>query len=152
DSEFERGRPLSREVSGLPSTEYSAGVDAGLTIRIRQVDSVAHKPARDSKLSQQIHCGNRMVRRERDDLIAVCYQERIDANKERAHAVSGHGRECCFYLSFGTSPQDNELEPKRTCSRFHISHLFLGARKVRVHKYGNHSGTGNEFVQQSELL
>src|SRR6516165_11133969 len=152
DYEFELGRPLHREVSGLLSPQNSTGVDAALAIRIRKVGSVAHKPARDSKVTQRIHCGNRMARRERDDLIALCRQERVNAYKERVNALLRYSREGCFYLSFGTSSQDNELKPKYTCSGLHIPQLFLSARKIWIHECRDGGSTGNEFAQQSELL
>src|SRR5262245_6742890 len=71
-----------------------------------------------------------MARRERDDLIALCRQERVNAYKERVNALLRYSRENCFYLSFGTSSQNNELKPKYTCSGLHIPQLFLSARKI----------------------
>src|SRR5207248_10665684 len=51
DHEFELGRPLHRQVSWLLPPDNPPRIDAGLAIRIRKVGSVAHKPARDSKIT-----------------------------------------------------------------------------------------------------
>src|SRR5262249_57772615 len=83
DNKFKLGGSLYRQVGRLLSPDNSAGVDAGLAIRIRKVASIAHKTACDGKLTHRIYCRNRMARRERDDVIAALQEEGIDAAKDR---------------------------------------------------------------------
>ena len=45
DDQLELGRLHDRQVGGLRALEDAAGIDAGLTPRIRQVRSVAYQPA-----------------------------------------------------------------------------------------------------------
>src|SRR5271157_4596044 len=45
DDELEFGRLHHRQVGGLGALEDAAGIDADLTIRVREVGSVAHQPA-----------------------------------------------------------------------------------------------------------
>src|SRR5215831_11810712 len=83
-----------------------------------------------------------MARRERDDVIAALQEERIDADDKCTAALLGHRRERGVDLAVSTSPQDNELQPKHTCSRLHISQLALGTRKIRIHECRDRGGRG----------
>src|SRR5262249_61806910 len=121
DHEVKPVGSLYRQVGWLLSPDNSAGVDTGYAIRVRKSASVAHKAVCDRKLTHRIYCWNRMVRRERDDVIAALYEERIDAEKERNAAFLRDSREPSLHLSFGTGRQDHELQPKHTGSRLHIS-------------------------------
>ena len=89
DDEFEFGRLLHRKVSRLLSPDNSPGVVAGLAIRARKVGSVAHKPACDGKLTHRIYRRNRMARCERNNVIAVCDEERIGSDKKRSAGELG---------------------------------------------------------------
>src|SRR5262249_42879216 len=152
DYELELGRSLNGQVGRLLSPQNSPGVDAGLTIRIRKVGSVAHEPAREREITHRIDCRNRMARRERNDLIAARQEERVDVDIERVAALLGHRRERGIGLAFASSSQNNVLQPKGACSRLHISQLALGIRKVWINECRDEGDTGNEFAQQPQSL
>src|SRR5262249_17180791 len=147
--ELDITRRLHGQVSRLPSPDNSAGVDTSLAVRIRKVASVAHKATRDGKLTHRIDCRYRMAPRQRNDVIAALVEEWIGTDKERAAALSRHGRECCVDLPVGTGTQDNQLQSKHTRRRLHISQLCLGTWKIRIHERRDCGGAGNEFAQQS---
>ena len=53
-----------RQVRGLRALEDAAGIDADLTIGIRNAGSVAHQPADFGKFTHRIYRGKRMARRQ----------------------------------------------------------------------------------------
>ena len=62
DDELELGRLHDRQVGGLLTLEDPAGIDADLTIRIRNVSPVAHQPAGFSNFTRSRCQGYRMAR------------------------------------------------------------------------------------------
>src|SRR5712691_854473 len=59
DDQLEPGRLLDRQVGDLLALEYSADVDAGLTISIGLTGSVAHEAAGRREFARIIDCGQR---------------------------------------------------------------------------------------------
>ena len=78
------GRLHDRQVGGLFALENPAGIDAGQTISIGNVATVAHQAAGGGELAHPIDRGHRVARRQRDDLFAPAVEERIGADEERA--------------------------------------------------------------------
>src|SRR4029077_7976820 len=137
---------LHRQVRRFLSPDNSAGVDAGLEIRIRKGGSLTHKPPPGRKITHRINCRHCVACRERDDLFATGYEGWIAADNKRTGALLGHGRECCVDLAFGTSSQDNELEPKGTRSGLRISQLSLGTRKIWIQQCRDYGDAGKKFA------
>src|SRR6266516_3133698 len=91
DDQLELARLYHRQVRRLGVLEDAAGIDANLTKRIRNVDSVAHQPADFGKVTQRIVRGNRMARREVNQLDTPAGEKGVIANEQGvgplAHAV-----------------------------------------------------------------
>ena len=64
-----------RQVGRLLALEDAAGVDADLTIRIRDAGSVAHQAAGLDELAILIDRGQRMASRQCDELFAPAVEE-----------------------------------------------------------------------------
>src|SRR6202011_179735 len=77
DDQLDVHRLLDWEVGRLFTIENPARVDAHLAIGIPQTGSVAHKTARGSVIAECINRGDRMVRRQRDQLRASAIEKCI---------------------------------------------------------------------------
>ena len=87
DDQLELGRLHDRQVRRLRALKDAAGVDADLTIRIRNVGPVAHQPAGfGNSHATQMSRGS-MVRRQMDKLDTLAGEEGVAAD-ERASGCS----------------------------------------------------------------
>src|SRR5436190_12735855 len=77
DHELELGGLNDRQICRLGAFENPAGVDADLTIRIRNARSVAHQATNGGGLTKLINRRHRVTGCQRDDLTASAEQERI---------------------------------------------------------------------------
>src|SRR5262245_29644686 len=68
DYQLELGRLHDRQLGRLRAFEDAAGVDADLTIGIRQARSVAHEPAGFREAAKRIYRWDRMSRSQEDQL------------------------------------------------------------------------------------
>ena len=84
DDQLELGGLLDRQVGGLLALENSAGVDAGLTVRVGDAAAVAHQAAGRDKLATLIDRGHRVAERQCGELFAAASEECIGADHERA--------------------------------------------------------------------
>jgi len=82
DDEFEFGRLHHRKVGGLRALEDLTGVEADLTAKVRNIDSIAHQSARFGFLASGIGRGNPMAGRKRRKLDAAADEERIGGEEE----------------------------------------------------------------------
>src|SRR5262249_3190635 len=64
DDELELARLQNRQIRGLRALKYTAGIDAELTPRVRDVGCVAHEPADCGVVTPRIRRGNRVARRQ----------------------------------------------------------------------------------------
>ena len=72
-----------RQVRGLRALEDAAGIDADLTIRIRNAGSVAHQPADFGISRDRISRRDRVARRQVDQLDTPAGEEGVGADEER---------------------------------------------------------------------
>jgi hypothetical protein len=87
DDQFEFGRLNYWQVPGLLALEDTAGIDAGLVVRLGETGSVTHKTVSRDDLASFIHCWNRLTRRQRHNLIGPTVKKSIWADDERANGV-----------------------------------------------------------------
>src|SRR5215471_8337841 len=64
DHQLELARLLDRQIRWLGALEDATGIDAELTIRVREAGSVAHQPAGFWKVALWIDRGDRVARRQ----------------------------------------------------------------------------------------
>src|SRR5258707_7260014 len=82
DDEFEPGRLLDRQVGRLGALKDVAGVDADLTIRFRDVASVAHQPAGCDSGAIRISGRNLVTHGQGDKLLAATLEKPVGSDKE----------------------------------------------------------------------
>src|SRR5580704_2833251 len=75
DDELEFGRLQHRQVRGLGALEDAAGIDADLMKRVREVGSIAHKPAGFDNITVRISRRNPLARRQDAKLPAAAGKE-----------------------------------------------------------------------------
>src|SRR6476659_5587645 len=85
DDKLDLHRLVDREVGRLYTIEDPARVDADLVIGIPQTGSIAHETARESVIAEGVDRWDRMVRRQRDELLAPAIEECIALDAKPAH-------------------------------------------------------------------
>ena len=91
---------------------------------------------------------NRIAGRERHELIALCVEERIVFNDERADPLPGKRCEARCDFPFGARTQDEQPSPERMRRCLHILRLRPCLLKIWVHEKGAHTSVWHQFVQQ----
>src|SRR6516165_2003669 len=150
DYELEPGRLHDRQVGAFCAFENSAGVNAGLTIRIRNDSSVAHQAAGRSEFAPFIDRRQCMACGQHDELLTPDIEECSD--QERRGPLLDKGRKRGIKIAFHIGAHDNELHPQAGSRLLHLAQLVFGTRIVWVDQHGDDRGPGNHFVQQSESL
>src|SRR5205823_9666836 len=83
DDKLELARLHDWQVRRLCALEDATGIDANLTPRIRQAGSIAHQTADFGKLTPCICGGDRMTRRQEDQLDTLAGEKRRAADEDR---------------------------------------------------------------------
>jgi hypothetical protein len=96
DHQVELARLCDRQVRRLGAPEDAAGIDADLPKRIRNVDSVAHQSSDFGKVSHRICCGNRMARREVNQLDTPAGEKGVLADEQGVGSLAHENCEGCF--------------------------------------------------------
>ncbi len=131
-----------RQVRRLGALEDAAGIDADLTIRIRNVGSVAHQPAGFGKFTRRICRGDRVARRQSGQLDTPAGEEGVAADEERVGPLAHKSCEGRIDLAAGAGVEDLDLQPHGAGSRFHVSQRGLGIRSIgRIDEHGHTSGS-----------
>ena len=142
-----------RQVRGLGALEDAAGIDADLTIRIRNVGSVAHQPADFGIFARRICRGDRVARRQVDQLDTPAGEEGVGADEEGVGPLARKSCEGRIDLAAGAGVEDLDLQPHGAGSRFHVSQRGLGSRGIgRIDEHGHTSGSGHQLAQQLQPL
>src|SRR5215475_6413132 len=123
DDQLVLGRLLNGQVGRLFALENTSDVDRGLANRFRNVVSVAHKAAVLDEIPGWVIRGDRMARRERDDMIAPVDEKPTDIDQERATTPLGGGRESRIDFFDGAGMQDDELLPDASSRCLQVRHI-----------------------------
>ena len=110
-----------RQVGWLLALENAAGVDAGLTVRVRNTAAVAHQAAGRGELAILVDRRHRVANRQRGELFAPADEECIGADHERAGSQLDQGCEDRIEVAFGAGMQDMELQPEGAGRRLQVS-------------------------------
>jgi hypothetical protein len=92
DDELELARLHDRQVRGLRALEDAAGIEAALAPRIHNVGSIVHQPADFGKIPHGICRGQRVARRQLDQLSTPAVKEGIEAYEERIGPLTASPR------------------------------------------------------------
>ena len=115
--------------------------------------SVAHQPAGFGKFAPRICRGDRVVRRQVDQLDTPAVEKGVGADEEGVGPLAHKSCEGRIDLAAGAGVEDLDLQPHGAGSRFHVSHRGLGSRGIgRIDEHGHTSGRGHQFAQEFQPL
>src|SRR5262249_14549685 len=100
--------------------EDAAGVDADLTIGIRQARSVAHEPAGFREATKRIYRWDRMSRSQEDYLDPPICEKSTGGHEKHIGLLAHKGREGRIDLAAGGDVENLSLRPDRTSSPFEV--------------------------------
>jgi hypothetical protein len=153
DDELEPGWLHDRQVGGLDAIENAAGIDADLTIHVREVRSIAHQPAGSHSITIRINRRNTFARRQGDNLYAAADEEYFGSHEEGIGAVARKGGKGCIDLADRRSIEDMDLQPDGAGSFLHLPQSGLGCRSVgRIDEHRNTNRLGHQLMQESQPL
>jgi hypothetical protein len=121
---------LNRKIGRLLPLENSACVYPEQTVRLREIDSVAHETAGDWKLAVRIYGWQRVVGRQLDKPITLGQKERFTADHKCAHSLTDESLESRFDLAGTTCIQNHHVRAKGTRSILHGRPFSRGLRGV----------------------
>ena len=142
-----------RQVGGLFALEDASGIDADLTISIRNVRSVAHQPAGLNIITLGKNRRNGMACRCDGKLHAPGVEKRVGANEDGIGALTHKTFKGSIDLAKGAGMEDLDLDPKGGSSRLYIFHRGLGGGRVgRIDENSHTCRSRHHFAQQPEPL
>src|SRR5712692_1235894 len=112
EHQLERGRLHDRKVCRCGTLENTAGVDAGLAVRIRYVRPVADEAAGCGEIAKWIDHRNPKTRHPRDQVLAPVYEERIGTDKKRVRFTLCNGCESGLDLARSAGIEHLKLQPE----------------------------------------
>ena len=121
DDQLELGRLHNRQVCGLCALEDAAGIDADLTICIRNAGSVAHQSAGFGNFTRGICRGEHVAGRQLDQLHTPADEKGVSADEEGVGPLAPKSCESRINLAAGAGVEDLDLQPHGAGSRFHVS-------------------------------
>jgi hypothetical protein len=94
DNKLELARLHDRHVCWLRALDDVTGIDADLTISIRQTRSVAHQTADFNKLAHPVYRGDRVARCQMGQLDTPASEKRAAADEKGIGLLAHKSREC----------------------------------------------------------
>ena len=147
------GRLHDRQVGRLLALEDAAGIDAGLTIRIRDAGPVAHQAAGRSKFAQRVDRWQRVAGCQRDNVFAPAGEECIGNDEKCVGALLGKRGENCVDLASVLALRIRSCCPMLRAAFCTSSNCSAASARVgfRSSSY-QWSFCGTKFVQQFQSL
>src|SRR5215813_14135953 len=152
DDQIKLGRLHYRQVGRLSTLKDFAGVDADLTVRFRLARSVAHEAASFRILAYIVDGWNRMSCRQCGKLETPASKERIRPYHERVGSIANKRSEGSLNLATFARLNNVDLQPDSGRCRGHIPSYRLRLRNAWIDKQADTHGSGNQFMQQPQLL
>src|SRR5215831_8289525 len=149
DDQLQLARLHDRQIRRLRALEDAAGIDADLTKCIRRVASIADKPANFSEVAVCKCRGDRVARRQIDQLEAAANEKAIAADEKRVGPLAHKSCKGRVDLPTVAGLEDLELQPHSASSRFHVSQRSLGSGISRIDEHGHTSGAGHQLTSSS---
>ena len=110
DDELELARLHDRQVGGLRTLEDAAGIGAGLTICVDKVGSVAYQATGFDKVAQRIRRGDRVARRQVDQLDTPIGKTRVEAHEDGIGAITRKSFEGLIDVAAAAGVKDLQLQ------------------------------------------
>src|SRR5262249_24019478 len=152
DDQLKLARLHYRQVGRLSTLEDFAGVDADLTVRFGLARSVAHEAASFRILAYIVDGWNRMSCRQCGKLETRAGKERIRPYHERVGSIANKRSEGSLDLATVARLNNVDLQPDGGRCRGHIPSCQFRLRNARIDKQADAHGSGNQFMQQPQLL
>src|SRR5262245_27859804 len=93
DDKFELGRLLDWQISWVRAFQDLVDIGGGPPTKVGDICSVSHEPTRVRELTEAIHGGQSILRREFNNPFTVGDGERVDHDDKGLTALGSHGRE-----------------------------------------------------------
>jgi len=106
DNQFELTRLHHGQVRRLRALENATSIGTDLTKRIRHGRAITHQPAGLDKFSKPIRCGDRVPRREVDQLNTSTYEKGVGVDEKHIRPLAHKGIESCIDLAACTGLED----------------------------------------------
>ena len=94
------------------------------------IGSVAHQAAGRDELAQKVNSGNRMARRQRNELVAPTDEEGIGTDDDGACPQLGEGRIRYVDLAFSAGIHDTDFPLEGARRRLHVSRNVRGNIRI----------------------
>src|SRR5262249_29098320 len=138
---------LHRQLRSPRALEDATGINAHLTIGIRQTRSVAHQPADFGIPTPRICRGDRAVRSQLNQLDTSGSEEGAAADEERVGALTPKSREGSVVPTAEISVNDLALQPHGASRGFNVSQRGRSNRSiVRIDEHGNASCSRHQLT------
>ena len=118
----------------------------------RKARAIAHQTASSGELAVVINGGDFVACRQGSELIAAAGEERIGNDDEGAGPLLHDICKGYFKIAFAAGVNDAELLSEQAGCFANISKPPFGARRVRIHEYGNGASSRNQFAKQFHAL
>jgi hypothetical protein len=126
DEKLDLSGLLDGQIGGLVALENPAGVDAGLTVHVRNTASVAHQAASRGELAILEDRGHRVAERQCGELLAPAIKERIASDHEPARSQLDQLCEGYIKVTLCAGIQDMEFQPEGVGRRQRLTRFGLG--------------------------
>ena len=151
-TQLELGRLHHRKVGGLLAFENSAGIQAGLPIHVADARTIAHQTARHSVLAQGIDRRHCVLCRQRNDPIALTFEDRIGGYKKGVDPFSRQRLKGGIKIPPFVDSQHFHLPSERVRHALRDRGFGLAGRRGRVHENTKHLGAWKQIAQQGNPL
>jgi len=125
DHQLEFGGLYHRQISGLGPLQDLASVDACLSISVGNTASVTHQTPNCREFVQRINRRNRIVTRQRDELLRMTIEEWVASDDNRLNLTLGKTGKRRFKVKFGSRFRDNDLLSEGASRRFHLLYVSV---------------------------
>src|SRR5262245_55731418 len=114
DHKLEFGGLHHRKISRLLALEYSAGIDAGLAVRIGYARSVAHQPAGLDRFAPGIDRSHRVACSQRGQPLPTGVEERADTDEQRTSPALDERCKSCLNVAVAAGFDNDEFLSERS--------------------------------------
>src|SRR5215831_9196540 len=125
DHELDFHSQLNREIARLFTLENPARVNAGQTISVGHVATIAHQAAGSCELVRKVHRRHRVARGKRDELVALFIEDRIGGKGQRGDPPLDEMRKRSVDVVVAARVLDNYLQAQRAPTQFERSKWSL---------------------------
>src|SRR5205814_510981 len=147
------GRLHNRQIRRFRAFEDATGINAYLTVRIRNVASVSQQAASLGILTPRIYRRNCVSHRQKRQLKPSAVEEGVAADEESVWSLAHKIRERLIDLAAGAGVEDVNLQSHSAGSQSQLPQRRLGNPCIdRIDKRCNTGGCRHQLTQEFQLL